>query len=74
VDVSQKDGKWFATIKVEGREQAWQGVKSDAFTKSMPLESEAAARAWAEKEMATGTRNYVVWDQDVLNRTKILAQ
>jgi hypothetical protein len=66
VGVFQDGGKWKSRIKVADRHG------NDLFTTSMPFDSEDAARSWAVKEIATGTRNYVTWDQGVLDRMKLL--
>ena len=36
------------------------------------FETEAAAKKWADDKVTGATRNYVTWDQDVLDRIKIL--
>jgi len=66
IDVFQDNGKWFSKIKVSNRDG------TDYFTTSMPFDSKDLAESWARKEIGSGTRNYVTWDQRVLNRAKIL--
>jgi len=59
--VWEEGGKWF------GQRQRGGDLKQFGADK-------AAAKAWEKKqvELRPQTRNYVIWDQDVLNRTRIL--
>ena len=38
------------------------------------FKTKKAAKAWAKKNQDEGTRNFVTWDQDVLDRTQMLEQ
>tara|TARA_Y100000310_G_C20704273_1_gene833444 strand:- start:12778 stop:16038 length:3261 start_codon:yes stop_codon:yes gene_type:complete len=72
IDVFKEGGKWRSKIKVSNRGGTQFADPTDTFTTSMPFETKEAAEAWARSKIDTGTRNYVTWDQDVLNRMKLL--
>lgn len=75
IDVSKTPEGWRSTIRVSGRPQ-WQNAGTDtAFTKSQPFATEAEARAWADDKINGGTRNYVVFDDklvDILRKYGLL--
>jgi hypothetical protein len=72
IDVFQDGGKWKSKIRLKGAQGSFQGAPTDVFTTSKPFDTKDAAEAWAKSKIDGGTRNYVTWDQGVLDRTKVL--
>lgn len=67
--VNQTPNGYVATIKVEGRPGAFT-VPTTQFTKSPPMQTAEAARAWAEQRIAGGSRNYVIFDDSLITILK----
>lgn len=67
--VNQTPNGYVATIKVEGRPGAFT-VPTTQFTKSPPMQTAEAARAWAEQRIAGGSRNYVIFDDSLISILK----
>lgn len=69
INVQKTDDGFRARVGVPGTTK-FQGT---VVTDSPLFKTEAAARDWADDAIKSpATYNYVTWDQDVLNRTKIL--
>jgi hypothetical protein len=50
----------------------WMVKGNDPNSKGMHFDTEEAAKAALKEQLAAQTRNYVTWDQDVLDRMKLL--
>ncbi len=65
-----KDQKGFrAKIRVTGRGGTGFTTPTDSITTSMPFPTEAAARAWADEQINSGTRNIVIFDDSLIKIT-----
>lgn len=61
VGVTQTPEGWQARVKVGNR------GGTDMFTTSTPYKTEAEARAWADQAINTGTRNFVIYDDQLVD-------
>ena len=66
LDVFQGPNGWQSRIKVSGRGGAGFLTPTDSVTTSKPFASEADARAWADSKINSGSRNYVVFDDKII--------
>ena len=67
VDVFKGPKGWHSKIKVTNRGGIGFTAPTDAITTSMPFKTEQEARDWAASQIHGGTRNYVIFDQDIPN-------
>lgn len=70
LDVFQGPNGWQSRIKVSGRGGAGFSTPTDSITTSKPFASEAEARAWADSKINSGSRNYVVFDDSLIDILK----
>ena len=71
IDVSKKDGKWTAKVKVSNRGGVGFTTPTDVFTTSKPYDTKAEAEAWAKRATETGTHNFVIWDDSRIIETHL---
>lgn len=70
LDVFKGPNGWQSRIKVSGRGGAGFSTPTDSITTSKPFASEAEARAWADSKINSGSRNYVVFDDSLIDILK----
>jgi hypothetical protein len=61
------DGMWRSKIKVNNRGGTTFQAPTQQFTTSMPFGSKEDALKWAEGKINTGSRNYVIFDDSLIN-------
>lgn len=64
--IQDADG-WRSRVHVKNRGGSIGGAPTDGATISMPFPTEAEATAWAEKKAAEGTRNFVIFDDSLVD-------
>ncbi len=70
IDTFEKGGQWFAKIRKTNVSGGIGNPPADMFTTSMPLPSKEAATSWANEQINQGTRNYVVFDDKLIDILK----
>ncbi len=70
IDTFEQGGKWFAKIRKPSVSQGIGNAPADMFTTSMPFPSKDAATAWANDQINSGTHNYVVFDDKLVDILK----
>ncbi len=66
IRIAKEDGKWRSVIRVADREGGF-NVSTDIITTSPPFDTRQAAEDWANQKIRTGSYNYVIFDENLIN-------
>jgi hypothetical protein len=65
LDTFQKNGKWHTKIRGYDHTDTFRGEPASFLTTSQPFNTRDEALAWADKKINIGTRNFVVFDENI---------